>query len=335
MTGVILMNLGTPDRPDPASVGRYLREFLMDELVIDIPAPLRALLVHGLIVPRRKYASAALYQKIWTERGSPLLVHLEDLVQKVQSQLGASYVVRGAMRYGNPNLQTVTDELRARGIRRWIALPLYPNYSLAATESSFRALRATQGDAELRIIPEFYSKREFMDPLVQSIAKYWNSREYDFLLFSYHGLPERQVRKTETTAGHCLAQKNCCENFETHAPRCYRAQSFWISREVARLLGIPRDRHATAFQSRLGRTPWIQPYSDTFYEEIPKKGVKRLLVACPSFVADCLETLEEVQIRGEEQFRESGGDKLTLVPCLNSDDAWAQGVSALIREASR
>lgn len=334
MIGVILMNLGTPDRPDPASVGRYLREFLMDELVIDIPAPLRALLVHGLIVPRRKHASAALYQKIWTERGSPLLFHLQDLVQKVQARLGPEFHVLGAMRYGQPGLKAAALEFQKRGIRRWVALPLYPNYSLAATESSFRALRAVQGDAELRLIPEFYSRKEFMDPLVESIAKLWNSRQHDFLLLSYHGLPERQVRKTEKTPGHCLSRPQCCENFETHAPRCYRAQSYWMSREISRRLGIPRDRHATAFQSRLGRTPWIKPFSDTYYEELPRKGIKRLLVACPSFVADCLETLEEVQIRGEEQFRAAGGEKLTLIPCLNSDDAWADGVSAMIREAS-
>jgi ferrochelatase len=252
----------------------------------------------------------------------------------VQARLGDKFFVRAAMRYGSPDLASVVAEFQKRGIRQWVALPLYPNYSLAATESSFRALRAVQGEAQLKLIPEFYARKEFMDPLVDSIAKYWNTREYDFLLLSYHGLPERQVRKTEKTRGHCLTRPQCCDNFETHAPRCYRAQSFWMSREIARRLGIPRDRHATAFQSRLGGTPWIQPFSDTLYEELPGKGVKRLLVACPSFVADCLETLEEVQMRGNEQFQEAGGEKLTLIPCLNSDDAWADGVAALIREAS-
>ncbi len=326
--GLLLINLGTPASPEPTDVGRYLREFLMDPYVIDIPWPMRWLLVNS-IVPRRKHSSSALYRKIWTEEGSPLLVHTRSLAGKVQSHLGDGFLVRPAMRYGQPSIAGALKELLNAGVDRLIAFPLYPQYSRAATKSSEVEVRKQitrlQPGVPVQIVPPFYADSCYLDAVAQVSRPYLAPGSYT--LFSFHGLPERQVKKT-AVPGHCLVA-GCCDRITTTNERCYRAQSFFTARALSERLGLKHGEWDVGFQSRLGRTPWIQPFSDVLYETLPKRGIKHLAVLTPSFVADCLETLEEVQIRGLESFRKAGGESLTLVPSLNSEEVWVKAVAQI------
>jgi ferrochelatase len=335
--GALLLNLGTPDAPHPKEVRRYLKEFLMDPLVLDIPYLARWLLVHGAILPKRPITSAAAYRKVWTEAGSPLLFHLLELTHQVQACLGENWVVKSAMRYGQPGIQKALEEFRTEGIDTITLLPLYPQYSLAATESSIREVRRLvekfTPDTSLEILDPFYRHDAFIRSFVKVIRASLAGYAYDHLLFSFHGLPERQIRKTDPTGAHCFATASCCDHLTEANANCYRAQCYESARLMARALDIPPDRYTVCFQSRLGRTPWIKPYTDELYRELPKKGVKRLAVACPAFVADCLETLEEVQIRGREEFIQNGGEELKLVPSLNSNDHWGQSVAELFERS--
>jgi len=336
--GLLLLNLGTPDEPTTPAVRRYLRQFLMDPYVIDIPAPVRWFLVNAIILPRRPAESAKLYRKVWTERGSPLLVHLQDLGRKVQEHLGSEWVVVGGMRYGNPSIESAVDQLLAQGVTELVVLPMYPQYSLAATESSraetLAILKRKAPGLKTRMVGAFYSDPNFIDAFVKRAREGLEGFAHDFVLFSFHGLPVRQVRKTDPTRAHCApgsgSDGRCCERFETIAPDCYRAQCFATARLMADKLGLSKDRYAVAFQSRLGRAEWIRPYTDEFYSELPAKGVKRLAVVCPAFVADCLETLEEIAIRGREDFIHQGGEDLRLVPSLNASDDWVSTVASLV-----
>jgi protoporphyrin/coproporphyrin ferrochelatase len=329
-SGAILLNLGTPESPSTADVRRYLREFLMDPFVIDIPAPARWLLVHGLILPRRPASSARAYAQIWTERGSPLLFHLLDLAAEVGALLGPAWRVEPAMRYGQPSLETAARRLK--GVREVVVFPLYPQYSLAATESSYqearRVLARELPGVPLRLLGDFHAEPGFISSFAETIRETW-TQGYDHLLYSFHGLPERQIRRLDSS-GHCLSRADCCDR-PAH-PRCYRAQCYATARALTRALAVPADRTSVGFQSRLGRTPWIKPYTDHLYVELARQGVRRLAVACPAFVADCLETLEEVQIRGREAFRAAGGEELALIPSLNSRPSWARTVAGMVGE---
>ena len=335
MTGILLVNLGTPENPDPKSVGKYLHEFLSDPDVIDIAAPLRWFLVNVLIVPRRSHASSELYKKIWTDKGSPLLVNLQALAPKVQTELGETFKVKFAMRYGKPSIASALAEFKSAGIFRIKAFPLYPQYSLAATASSIKKIlkeaRALDSRFDFSFVPAFYSSPEYLDAVAKVSAPYLKEWKHDKVLFSFHGLPERQVKKTDPTGKHCFADKSCCDSVTSANEDCYRAQSYATAREVAKRLAIAPENYVVGFQSRLGRTPWIQPFSDEYYRTLPKQGVKRLAVIVPSFVADCLETLEEVRLRGKEEFVRSGGEDLLLVPSLNSGDYWAKAAAAIVK----
>ncbi len=332
--GVLLVNLGTPDSPQPKDVGSYLREFLMDPYVVDISAWARWLLVNVAIVPKRGTASARLYQKIWTEAGSPLLVHTKELGKKVAELLGAETPLEIAMRYGNPSLESSIDKLLAQGIERLTVFPLYPQYSLAATESSVARVREIlelrKWTGETRYLPAFYDSQEYLNAVTEVSAPFVKKKPFDLVLFSFHGLPERQIKKTDLTGSHCLTSDICCDMSVKANENCYRYQCFTTARLLAQRLNINPLRYSVCFQSRLGRTPWIKPYTDHFYETLPSRGIKRLLVLCPSFVADCLETLEEVAIRGLDQFRKAGGEDLTLVPSLNSTDVWVKAVAKMV-----
>ncbi len=333
LIGVALVNLGTPLAPTPREVGRYLREFLMDPLVVDIPYLLRWLLVNVIIVPRRKHQSAALYQKIWGESGSPLLTHTEQLCRQVQDELGSEYLVRTAMRYGEPSFSRVVGDFKRAGVSQVVMCPLYPQYSLAATASSVDAWQSEMArqipSVETSFVPAFYNSPHYLDAVAQISRPHLG--DVDKVLFSFHGLPERQVKKTGMN--HCLEQSDCCSTVCAANRDCYRAQSFATANGVAQRLGLAEGQWEVGFQSRLGRTPWIRPYSDELYAQLPARGCRKLAVLTPSFVADCLETLEEVQMRGEETFRSAGGDRLHLVPSLNSHPIWVRAVSNLVREA--
>ena len=339
VTGALLINLGTPESPTASAVKEYLAEFLMDPLVIDIAKPFRWALVHGAILRTRPEKTAAQYQQVWTERGSPLLFHSLDLAEKVQTQLGKDFKVAVGMRYGNPSLRQAAEKLIEAGVEKIVAFPLYPQYSLAATESSSRelcdVLKKIGWNGPVSFISDFYEDPRFIDAAAEAAERKLAESKPDFIVFSFHGLPERQVRKTDSSGKHCLAAKSCCDGMTEVNRNCYRAQCFATARALSQRLNLDQAKTAVAFQSRLGRTPWIQPFTDHLYESLPKRGVRRLAVLCPSFVADCLETLEEVQIRGKKQFLAAGGEELALIPCVNSSDPWADGVASFIQEYSQ
>jgi ferrochelatase len=334
-TGVLLVNLGTPASPATGDVRRYLREFLSDPLVIDLPAPARWLLLHLVILPFRPRTSAAAYRKIWTEQGSPLLVHGRDLRDGVARALGEDFHVALAMRYGEPSLRSAAESLVAAGVERWVVLPLFPQYSTAATRSAVDAAHAALEQAgaagEVAVVGPFFDDPGFVDAFAQVIRRSLADAGAEHVLFSYHGLPERQVRAVDPSGAHCLATDDCCDALGDLNRSCYRAQCFATSRALAGALALEDGTCSTAFQSRLGRTPWIRPYTDLVLPELAARGVKRLAVVCPAFVADCLETVEEIGIRAREQWRELGGESFTLVPSLNSEPAWIAAVADLVR----
>jgi ferrochelatase len=336
-TGVLLVNLGTPDAPRPAEVRRYLREFLGDPRVLDMPALARWLLLNLVILPRRPRASARAYAKVWTPEGSPLLVHGRALAAALARELGPEYAVVLGMRYGRPSLREAAEQLAAADVARIVALPLFPQWSEAATGSAEAKLREELARAEAppaSILPPFYAEPRFVAALAGVTAPHLAELRPDHVLFSYHGLPERQIRAADASARHCLASPVCCNAIGAASARCYRAHCFATTRAVAAALGLLPGAHSTSFQSRLGRTPWIRPYTDEVMPELAARGVRRLAVLCPSFVADCLETLEEIAIRAAEQWQSLGGETLRLVPCLNADPAWVRTIAAWVRAGS-
>jgi ferrochelatase len=336
--GLLLINLGTPDAPTTGAVRRYLREFLSDPRVIDIHPLGRWLLLNLVILPRRPRASASAYRKIWTDLGSPLLVHSRELTQKVALELESEFEVELAMRYGNPSIRSAVGRLREKGIQELVALPLYPQRASSSTGSSidelYRVLARTWDVLPVKVSGEFFADPGFLQAFAEVASPVLASCVPDHVLFSFHGLPERHIRKSDSSGRHCLATLDCCEEWSAVNARCYRAQSFQTARALADRLGLPRERYGVSFQSRLGRTPWIKPYTDEVLAELAGRGVRRLAVVCPAFVADCLETLEEIGIRGRQSFIAAGGQELALVPSLNAHPAWVQAVVRMARRVS-
>ncbi len=338
-TGALLVNLGTPDSPSVPDVRRYLREFLNDPRVIDIPALGRWLLLNLIILPFRPKKSAAAYAKIWTPEGSPLLLHGRALADAVGRELGPDWVVELGMRYGQPSIASALERLRAANVSQLIALPLFPQYSEAATGSALAKLTQEMQRSgyapPLETISAFYDAPGFTRSVANAATESLREFAADFVLFSYHGLPERQVRASDPSGAHCLASDDCCASVPEANPDCYRAQCFATTRAVAKILDLGPEQHATAFQSRLGRTPWIQPFTDHILVELAARGIKRLAVICPSFTADCLETLEEIGIRAAEQWRDLCGGELRLIPAVNARPDWAREVAEAFRVARR
>jgi ferrochelatase len=336
-TGALLLNLGTPDSPSVPDVRRYLREFLNDPRVIDIPTVARWLLLNLVILPFRPKKSAAAYAKIWTAEGSPLLTHSRALADAVGRELGPDWVVELGMRYGQPAIATALARLRDAKISRLVVLPLFPQYSEAATGSALAKLAEEMQRSgyapTLATLPAFYDALAFTRSVASAAEESLRGFSADFVLFSYHGLPERHVRAGDRTGAHCLASDSCCAAIVEANRDCYRAQCFATTRAVAKILALEPERHATAFQSRLGRTPWIQPFTDHILVELAARGIKRLAVICPSFTADCLETLEEIEIRAAEQWRDLCGGQLMLIPAVNARPDWIRSVAAMLREA--
>ena len=335
-TGVLLINLGTPDAPTPEAVGRYLREFLMDSFVIDVPAPLRWFLVNVLIVPRRKYQSAEAYQKVQMPEGSPLLVHTRALVQKVAGELGDEYMVEFAMRYGTPSIRSVLAKLRDQEVQRIVVLPLYPQYAessfeTAVVETKRRAKELGCSD-RLTFLPPFYNHSEFIGAFALRIRQALDEQNSEHVVFSFHGLPERHVTKLHPQ--HCLRSANCCEQISEANRNCYRAQCFSTALTLAQRLGLKEDGYTVSFQSRLGRAKWISPPTEAVLKGLARRGKKRISVACPSFVADCLETVEEIAIRGRQTFIAAGGTDVQLIPSLNDEPVWVAAVVAMIQEVA-
>ncbi|MCB9741540.1 MAG: ferrochelatase [Alphaproteobacteria bacterium] len=335
-TGLLLINLGTPDAPEAPEVRRYLREFLGDPRVVDMSPLGRWLLLNLIILPFRPRRSAEAYREVWTERGSPLLFHSEDLAAEVQRRLGQGWRVALAMRYGRPSISEALERYQADGVDRIVVLPLYPQYASSTTGSTHARVMelasALPAVPSLVTVGDFCESPHFIGPAVAAGRE--AAAGADHVLFSFHGVPERQVQATEIGGGgHCLGSAGCCDALVPANRFCYRAQCFATARAMASALGLAPEAWSVSFQSRLGRVPWIRPYTDERVPELARAGVRHLTVFCPSFVADCLETLEEIGIRAEQDFREAGGEALTLVPCVNSRADWAEGVAALAREA--
>jgi protoporphyrin/coproporphyrin ferrochelatase len=339
-TGLLLINLGTPDEPTTPAVRRYLREFLSDPRVIDINPVGRALLLHGVILRTRPAKSAHAYRAIWDpQRGSPLLAYSKDLAAAVAARLGDAWRVELAMRYGSPSIERGMTRLREAGVDRVVVLPLYPQYAASSTATSVARVMelASRGwdTLPIDIVPAFYDDEGFLGAFAAVGKPALASARPDHVLFSFHGLPERQIRKSDPTKQHCL-RDGCCDRITAANQSCYRAQCFATARALAARLGIAADGYTVCFQSRLGRTPWITPHTDVLLDELAKAGKKRLAVFCPAFVADCLETLEEIGIRAREQFKAAGGEELTLVPSLNVTPAWVDAVCTMAeRHAAR
>lgn len=336
-TGLLLIQLGTPEAPEPGPVRAYLREFLNDPRVLDINPIGRTALLNLVILPTRPAQSAEAYAKIWTDRGSPLLFHSEDLCEAVAGELGDGWRVALGMRYGIPSLASALLDLVEDGVDRVVALPLYPQYASSSTgtalEELYSAAAAMWNVPPLTAIAPFYDRPGFVDAFTAVARPVLDELGPDHVLFSYHGLPERHMRKSDTGGDHCLESADCCDEIVEANRHCYRAQCYATTRALSAALELDAAEHSVSFQSRLGRTPWIKPYTDEVLPQLARRGVKKLAVLCPSFVADCLETLEEVQIRGAEQFAEAGGDRLVLVPSLNSSPAWVSAVAAMARDA--
>jgi protoporphyrin/coproporphyrin ferrochelatase len=320
--GLLLINLGTPDQPDVAGVRRYLRQFLADPRVIDLPLPLRYILLYFFILPFRPKSTAKAYQEIWTPDGSPLLINSQQLVNKLQQRLDANWQVALGMRYGNPSISAALNALS--NCEHITVLPLYPQYSSAATGSTLEevlSLLAVRNNfPSLQVIRDFYKHPGFIAAQAELIKPFLMTHEY--VLFSYHGIPERHIKKSGCEK---VCQESCPPVTEINQA-CYRAQCFETTKELAKALNLPKEKYGLSFQSRLGKTPWIKPYTDMILPELAQQGIKRLAVACPSFVADCLETLEEIGIRAQQQWLKLGGEQLTLIPCVNDSPEFVNAV---------
>ncbi|HEY8920339.1 MAG TPA: ferrochelatase [Chitinophaga sp.] len=327
--GVVLMNLGSPDSTSVPDVQRYLNEFLMDKRVIDYPYLFRWLLVTRIIVPRRAPKSAEAYRSIWWEEGSPLIVLTKQLQKAVQHDL--QMPVEIAMRYGTPSPAAAYDKLLKENpqLKEVILLPLYPHYAMSsyetAAEYAKEVYKKKNYPFKLTVIPPYFDEPDYINAVAESMRPYLQ-QDYDHVLFSYHGVPVRHIRKGDITGKHCLQVNDCCHVQSPAHEFCYRHQVKNTSELVAAKLGLPADKWSVSFQSRLGREEWLQPYTAARLEELPKEGKKKLLVVCPAFVSDCLETLEEIAVEGKHSFISNGGDSFTMIPCLNVHPLWVQAV---------
>ena len=310
--GILLVNLGSPDSTNVEDVRTYLREFLMDKKVLDSPWIIRKTIVELFILPKRPEKSAEAYRKIWTKEGSPLIVYSKILRDMVQKQMDIPVVL--AMRYKNPSIEAGLQELYDKGVRDILVVPLYPQYTMSSTETVADKVLEIQKknykDTKINFLKAFYNHPDYIKVLGDSIKENL-PEEYDKILFTYHGIPERHDNKA------LRAAKISKLPIET-----YRNQCFETTRLLTEYLQLPEDKYTTSFQSRLGRDPWIKPYTDYILEEFPEQGVKNLVVCSPAFVADCLETLEEISMEGQEEFLKAGGEHFTYIPCLNDRQEW-------------
>ena len=328
------MNLGSPDSTEVKDVRKYLNEFLMDGRVIDIPYLARTLLVKGIIVPFRAPKSAEAYRTIWSEKGSPLVEFTRQLQNKVQQEI--DYPVTIAMRYGSPSPKDAYEELlqKINGLEEVILFPLYPHYAMSSYETAVEYMKEVHEKEKysfkLTIIKPFYNEPDYINAMCENMRPYLEG-DYDHLLFSYHGVPARHLKKSDITGCHCMKMENCCETDSPAHAYCYRHQCFTSTRLITGQLQIPANKYSISFQSRLGKG-WLEPFTDIRLEQMPKEGIKKLLIICPAFVSDCLETLEEIALRGKESFLQAGGETYTMIPCLNVHPLWVNAVVNLINE---
>jgi len=336
-TGVLLVNLGTPDSPSTDDVRKYLREFLMDKRVIDIPFISRWMLVNLIIAPFRAPKSAKIYRQLWQDRGSPLLFYGRDVTNELQRTLGEGYVVSLGMRYQTPSIETALQEIMNHQVKKIIVVPLFPQYASATTGSVtdkvMEITRKWEVIPELQLVANFFDDEMFIKSFGELGRKYISEHEYDHFIFSYHGIPERQVKKS-SVKNYCQLSEKCCSNYNPLNQYCYRAQCFATSRLLAAELEIPKEKYSVTFQSRLGKDPWLQPYTDEVIKKLPAEGKKKVLAFSPSFIADCLETTIEVGEEFKEEFMEAGGEHWQLVESLNAHPLWIETLKKMVMKHS-
>ena len=331
MKGILLVNLGSPDSPSVGDVRRYLNEFLMDRRVIDTPWLVRRFIV-GMILINRPKESAHAYEKIWRPDGSPLIVSSRRVLEKLRERFNVP--VELAMRYQNPSIESAIGRLRDAKVDELLSVPLFPHYAMSSYESAGERVKEVAAELapgmKIETHPPFYDSPNYISALVDSA---WNYLEtgYDHFLFSFHGIPERHLRLSDPSHQHCLARENCCEGDRPAHATCYRAQCFKTVAAFVKEAKIPAGKFSVSFQSRLGKDPWLKPYTDFELAELPKRGVKKLFVICPAFVSDCLETLEEISMRGRETFLSAGGAEFAQIPCLNENPMWISALERMIR----
>ena len=335
--GLIIINLGSPESYSVKDVKVYLREFLMDEKVIDLPPIIRSIVVKGFIVPFRAKNSAEAYKTVWTDKGSPLKVISNEFTELVQRQMDIPVVV--SMRYGNPTPAASLAELEKKAggeLDEILIAPMYPHYAMSSTETAVDYIKeyivSKRPKAKLKILKPFYNEPGYIDALADSIRPYLNEQNFDTYLFSYHGLPIRHLKKSDPTGKHCYISGDCCELKSIAWDTCYKHQVKETTKLVCEKLQMDSNKVILSFQSRLKGDTWLQPYTDVFLEELPKQGVKKILVLCPAFVADCLETLEEINVRGRESFMENGGETFVNAPCMNTNTSWVNTFVAYCKE---
>ena len=330
--GVLLVNLGSPNSPSVPDVRRYLREFLMDGRVLDVNWLVRFCVVNFAILPSRPKHSAEAYQKIWTPAGSPLVVTSRNVQTKLQRRLPVP--VELAMRYQNPSIPQAVRNLEQKGVEEVLLVPLFPHYAMSSFETAVERVKevaaAIAPQMRVQVQPPFYDHPDYIAALAAN-AQELLQPGYDHLLFSYHGLPERHMRKADPTRRHCLATESCCDTPSPAHATCYRAQCFKTTAAFVKQAGVPKDKYSVSFQSRLGRDPWLKPYTDYELPRLAQSGVNKLLVICPAFVADCLETLEEIGLRGRDSFLAAGGKDFAQIPCLNEHPLWLAALEGMAR----
>lgn len=314
---MLVVNLGTPDAPDKKSLKKYLREFLTDPRVLDVPWLIRRMIVHFFILPKRPEASAQKYARIWRENGSPLRIYTDHIRDALQKKI-PGYTVKTGMRYGSPSLSTVAKQFAEEGIRNVVILPLYPHYAMSSYETAVVAAEKALEKQEIKniTVSPYYSHPNYIETLTRTLEKYLN-KPYDYVVFSYHGIPVRHLEKTDPTHTHCRADDSCCTTSSSAHATCYRHQVFETTRLVAERAKIPREKIVTSFQSRVGRAKWLTPSTEETLRGLPERGGKKILVIAPSFVTDGLETLEELDIVGRKTFLDAGGEDFTYIPALN------------------
>jgi ferrochelatase len=324
--GIILMNLGSPDSTEVNELRKYLNEFLTDKRVIDSWF-VRNILMRNVIIPKRAPESAKAYQTIWTKNGSPLIQITRELAEKLQSEIPEPVSI--AMRYGKPRMESAYESIIKKNpdLEEVIAIPLYPHYAMSsyetAVEHAKEVHRKKKYGFNLKFIPPFYQDTGYIHAMAENMRPYLQ-RDFDHLLFSFHGIPERHLIKSDPTHQHCLQSADCCSVSSIAHATCYRHQCLRTMNLVATELGLTKDKFSFSFQSRLGKQPWLKPYTDFRFQEMPAEGIKKLMVVCPAFVSDCLETVEEIEIRGRESFLASGGTEYAMIPCLNTHPLWVQ-----------
>ena len=334
MKGILLNNLGSPDSTEIKDVKTYLDEFLMDERVIDIDYWKRFILIKGIILNFRPKKSAKAYRKIWWDEGSPLVVISERFTEKIKQKINIP--IELAMRYGSMSMEKGIKNLVDKGVTEILLVPLYPHYAMSSYETvvvkAEEIIAKNYPNVILDVLPPFYNKPDYIKAMSDNIANHLKGFDFDHVLFSYHGIPERHIKKSDPTKSHCKLDGSCCERNSVAHHTCYRHQCFETTKAIAKELGLDESNHSNSFQSRLLKDPWLKPYTDFELEKFPELGKKKLAIVTPAFVSDCLETLEEIAMEGKEEFLEAGGTDYKHIPCMNDNDDWVDVMVSWLNE---